>query len=81
MEDRVTSGAILGFTETVTLPVFGPESVTITFYRIADGRGWIHDYNEEVPSVPLISVLTPGPTSVEHDVTAGELSPHKSTQS
>jgi hypothetical protein len=29
---------------------------TISFYKLADGRGWLHDFNRQDPQSPLIRV-------------------------
>jgi len=30
---------------------------SINFYKLADGRGWVHDFNSDDPSQPICTVM------------------------
>ncbi len=45
--ESVKAGEVVGFTETATVQHthIDGNSYPITFFRLADGRGWVHDFN------------------------------------
>ncbi len=52
------SGEVIAFTaiETV-LHKYGDKEYAIEFYRLADGRGWVHDFNPDTPEKRTILIL------------------------
>jgi hypothetical protein len=57
--ERVKAGELVAFCETATVQHAHSDgnSYAITFYQLADGRGWIHDFS---PAKPGNSTLTRG---------------------
>ncbi len=57
--DCVEAGEAVAFTESETIQhehVNG-QSYAIDFYKLADGRGWVYNFNSEDPSQPLCRVM------------------------
>ncbi len=50
-------------TQTVTHAHSDGHEYTITFYQLADGRGWVHDFNDqpEKRDTPCIAILVRRP--------------------
>jgi len=57
--DRVSVGEAVAFMESETLQHehHDGQSYPIKFFKLADGRGWVHDFNEEDPSQPNCAVM------------------------
>jgi len=51
-------GKVAAFTETATVlhDHSDGNSYAITFYRLADGRGWVHDFNPDKLGQPACTV-------------------------
>ena len=53
---------MVAFTETATVQHDHSDgnSYAITFYRLADGRGWTHDFHPDKPGQPACTVIVSG---------------------
>ena len=59
MGEIVKAGQVVAFTETATVQHAHSDgkSYPITFYRLADGRGWVHDFSPKKLGKPTFIVL------------------------
>ena len=57
--ESVEAGELVAFTETATVQHDHSDgnSYAITFYRLADGRGWVHDFKSNKPGKPAFTVM------------------------
>jgi hypothetical protein len=55
----VSAGKLVAFSETATVQHDHSDgkSYAITFYRLADGRGWVHDFNDDKLGQPACLVI------------------------
>ena len=57
--ESVKAGELMAFTETATVQHDHSDgnSYAITFYKLADGRGWVHDFHPDKPWRPAFTVM------------------------
>ena len=57
--ESVEAGQVVAFTKTATVQHDHSDgkSYAITFYRLADGRGWVHDFDREKPGQPACTII------------------------
>jgi len=57
--ESVKAGELVAFTETATVQHDHSDgnSYAITFYRLADGRGWVHDFHPNKLGQPACTVM------------------------
>ena len=58
-DELVVAWEVVAFTETAMVQHVHSDgnSYAITFYGLADGRGWVHDFNENKPGQPTCKVI------------------------
>jgi len=57
--ESIEAGELVAFTEMATVQHDHSDgkSYAITFYRLADGRGWVHDFNPNKLGQPAFSFM------------------------
>lgn len=57
--EGLRAGEVIAFTETATFQYSHSDgkSYTITFYRLADGRGWVHDFDPKKPEQSALTII------------------------